>query len=249
MRLKEIIDSFKKTNDSSSFLYRNFIRPFSFLLTWFLIKLGLQSPNKATLIGMIFGLSAVTLIPFAAQNDTLLIFISLIYFTYLSLDVVDGNLARVFNRATYFGKFLDGFVDTIIEGGVILAIIIAYFLKSGSTFLLIIGLINCWIFLLAAVLMNRFAFFRLWLESDGKKQPLPKQSTSPTNGTILNILIDARVAFILVLPITNLRQEWYLAYMLSILLLSISLWITFAKNAYATLNVSRISKSDAKRSQ
>ena len=100
-------DNFDHTSQTG-FLWRYWIRPVSFLITPFFLMLGL-TPNLVTVLGLIFSLLGLLLL----LPGTWIWWLvgSLIYQFAVVLDAVDGNIAWANDKATYFGKFLDGAVD------------------------------------------------------------------------------------------------------------------------------------------
>lgn len=86
--------------------------PLGWLATALAARLGI-SPNVATLIRIVVTLLALFAV--GAVSQWLFIAGVTLYFITLVLDHVDGNLSRVLDRATYFGKFFDGVCDSLAE--------------------------------------------------------------------------------------------------------------------------------------
>ena len=250
LTLREIKNTFNKKAGSNTFYYGSIVRPISYPLTYLVIKLGLQSPNKATMWGMLFGLISACCFILSATDERYLIGGALGYFLFNIFDVIDGNLARVFNKATYFGKFLDGFVDTIIEGAMIVGILGGAYLKYESSWYFYGSLLLTWFFLLAAVLMNRYSFTSRWMKSEVKAGSdassyifsSPKFPIKPT----MNFLTDIRVYAILSAPAFAYSEIWVGVFALSVFLMSLLLWVVFGIDSYKVLNVPRLSKWDSR---
>ena len=100
-KIKDIIKSQDYSKVPSNFLFKYLFIPLAWPLTFILINLGV-SPNQATYIRIIIHLGSFI-------TGYILIYLAIIF------DCVDGQIARTKNNATYFGKFLDGWIDCIFE--------------------------------------------------------------------------------------------------------------------------------------
>ncbi len=86
-----------------------------------------------------------------------------IYYVGTVLDCVDGNLARVQDKATYYGKFADGVADIIYPS------LSAFFLGIGSWLyfdepaLIILGAAIAIADICNQMVRNRLSFFREWM--------------------------------------------------------------------------------------
>lgn len=99
----------KRGMDGEFILYRIY-RPASFPLSAGLIKLGF-SANQVTLLSLVTLLVAVVL--FWTGDQSLMVLGALSYMLAFILDFADGNIARYHKKPNYFGKLIDGFVDTL----------------------------------------------------------------------------------------------------------------------------------------
>ena len=78
------------------------------------------------------------------------------------LDCVDGNLARMTHRASYWGKLLDGWVDTI---GIVVPpflLGVAVWLETGADWALLVGAGSSLLMACADVTRSRSSFVREW---------------------------------------------------------------------------------------
>ncbi|MBM3541018.1 MAG: CDP-alcohol phosphatidyltransferase family protein [Actinobacteria bacterium] len=89
---------------------RHLFVPAAWPLTVAAARLGL-SPNGATALHA--AISAAGLILMASASKTLFAFGLILFVLAKISDSVDGNLARLQDRASYFGKYVDGLVDMI----------------------------------------------------------------------------------------------------------------------------------------
>ena len=123
--VKESKNTFSKIDILKFPIHNIIFRNLSFLITPIFIILGI-SANQATYIRILIGLCSILLI-FSGK-----IFIGIIIFFLGDIvDCVDGNISRIKNSATFYGKFLDGWVDILIENLLILALI-NYYLSTTS---------------------------------------------------------------------------------------------------------------------
>ena len=118
-KIKDIIESQDYNKIPSRFLFKYFFIPTAWPITLILLNLRI-SANQATLIRLIIHLVAFffILIKFSVLGY-ILIYVAIIF------DCVDGQIARTKNTATFFGKFLDGWIDCIFEILFVLYIAIA----------------------------------------------------------------------------------------------------------------------------
>ena len=108
-KIKDIIKSQDYNKIPSKFLFKYFFIPLAWPITFLFVNLGV-SPNQATLIRLVTHIIAYL---FILLGNFLLGYI-LIYLAII-LDCVDGQIARTTNRATFFGKFFDGWLDCLFE--------------------------------------------------------------------------------------------------------------------------------------
>ena len=97
----------KKTFDSESIIFKGY-RYLSFPITSVFIKLKI-SANFTTFFSFICIIYSSYLF-----STGFLKCASIIYFISFILDFVDGNIARYYNKSNYFGKFIDGLVDSFL---------------------------------------------------------------------------------------------------------------------------------------
>ena len=88
-----------------------FFAPIAKKITPFFIYFNL-SANKITLISGLIGILGAIL--FSTNNKYLVFVGSLGYISYYILDYIDGNVARIQNKSSITGKFLDTFMGPIV---------------------------------------------------------------------------------------------------------------------------------------
>ena len=88
-----------------------FVRPVSFYITYFTLKVT-QDPGKIAIFGFFLGALGCFLLALSSIYSIWPGF--LLIFLFSLFDAVDGNVARTTNNVTLFGKFLDGFLGDLI---------------------------------------------------------------------------------------------------------------------------------------
>ena len=110
MRIKELKKKCVDRHPEDIWTYK-FIRPLSVYPTWVCLKLGIK-PNQVTVFGFLLGILGCVLLSFGTYT-TIILGALLINLNYL-LDRVDGNVARMTNTTSQFGKILDVYCDYVI---------------------------------------------------------------------------------------------------------------------------------------
>lgn len=108
--IQQVKDSFSGAQTGGVVLTYVF-RPLSFIVTPTLLRAG-ATPNAITVLGFMAGFAACGF--FLNGSEEALAIGAGLYFISIVLDFVDGNIARLVDGATYFGKFLDSTVDRVI---------------------------------------------------------------------------------------------------------------------------------------
>ncbi len=100
----------KRTLDHTFVLYRWLYRPLSFPLTALFIRMGFSANQVSYLNGLLL---LIALALFVSNQTQALLLGTLFFALFFILDFVDGNIARYHQKSSYFGKLLDGSIDTI----------------------------------------------------------------------------------------------------------------------------------------
>lgn len=137
-----------------------FARPLAAVVTPWFYNHG-WSANGVTALRGVLSMAALTGLIFL--HPQLLIFSVVLFYVVFVLDCVDGNLARLDNQATYWGKFIDGLVDGIFISLAPSFTGMGSWLVTGDTRHLIAGF-GVTLFALAAQMVRyRLSFFREWM--------------------------------------------------------------------------------------
>ncbi|MHC4308012.1 MAG: CDP-alcohol phosphatidyltransferase family protein [Planctomycetota bacterium] len=126
------------TSLDSPIIDRYIIRKISGFITGFLVRTPV-TPNQVTVISLILGLIAAVIFSFGGHTHT--ITAGLIFFLCIVFDQCDGEVARIKNMETEFGRSFDIIVDSIVSAAIVAGITFALYKASGSGFHIIIGLL------------------------------------------------------------------------------------------------------------
>ena len=79
------------------------------------------------------------------------------------LDCVDGNLSRLCDEGSYWGKFIDGLIDEMLVRLAPIAVGIGLWLNEGNGLALMIGALVSVVALFTSMTRQRFSFGREWM--------------------------------------------------------------------------------------
>jgi phosphatidylglycerophosphate synthase len=139
-----------------------FSRPIADIVTPFFYNGG-WSANQVTFFRTIISLFMLALL-MTGENAMLAMSAVFFYVCYI-LDSVDGNIARISDSATYWGKFIDGISDSI---GILLAPFaagIGLWVQDENIFWLIAGSSISIVSLLTEIVRQRLNSYRVWMIS------------------------------------------------------------------------------------
>jgi len=253
--LTQIRESFNSASDDGSLISRYLFRPISFYLTFLLLNLGLRKPNHATALSLLSGI--ISSIFFLIGQKTFFCWGVFFYLSFWILDYTDGNIARVTDSATYFGKFLDGATDTLIETLLPLSLSLGLYFISRYKLFLFTGIILAVLFLFVSFLINRLAFFNRWLRMDKYSDNSISKSNYPQNlnplksnvlplNKIYNITTDVKIMTLLVASVIGMTRFLFLLFSISIAVWTLSTAVATILDAAKQLNVHRVSKRDSR---
>lgn len=136
------IEAEKKINQPSGsytdspIIDRYIIRKISGFISGYLIKTPV-TPNQVTIISLILGI--ISGVFFSLGEHTYTITAGLLYFLSTVLDQCDGEVARLKQMETEFGRKLDILVDAIVNAVIVVGITIAVYIMMGSVLVIIAG--------------------------------------------------------------------------------------------------------------
>jgi phosphatidylglycerophosphate synthase len=142
------------------FVMRYIARPVANLITPYFYNSGWSANQVTTFRGVVAAIAVGALL-----IDSYWAAVGAVvgYYVVYLLDCVDGNLARLRNTATYWGKFADGLVDLIFRAAAPLLIAHSYFQSGGELMIAIIGIFSTVSLFANQFIRARFSFMREWM--------------------------------------------------------------------------------------
>lgn len=242
----QIKGTYNPAADGTSWISRRMLRPVSFYLTFLMLKCRV-SANQATILGLISGV--LSSIFFITGQQTYLQWGVLFYILFYLYDFVDGNIARVTDTASYYGKFLDGIVDVIVEVLLPFSLAAGFYFSGQSLVFLFIGVTAAILLLFAVFVINRASFFNRWIrmeENDEKINLNPINTGKLPMKTIYVILTDFKFIVLFIAFFTGLNTYLLLAFEAAVVIWSGFLIYITMLDASRQLNVHRVSKMDTR---
>lgn len=142
-------------------IVRWFGRPIGNRLTPFFFNRG-WTANQLTTLRL--GLAALAMVLLITLPPAFLWLVTILYYLCFVGDLLDGNLARLHDGATYWGKFYDGVADRFYYTAAPLAAAIAVWRDTGLAWPLVGGGLAAVIFTYNDLINNRLKYFVEWME-------------------------------------------------------------------------------------
>jgi len=232
--------SFKK-NKKEGFIIECIIRPIGVFITPFFYNCGFSANAVTYLNGIV---TLCTLLLLALNSEQAIIIMILFYIRYI-LDVVDGNISRLDNSSSYWGKFIDGLVDNVGLLLIPFAVGIGVHMKGGninhSILLISISIISCFTHMVRA----RYSFFREWLQSTTGNNVIKSERLDHIEALSLNLLVSCTFFSIAIFYTLGIKVYILVVVLTQLLPETIVLIVNVVK-ARKTLNIYRksVSKND-----
>jgi phosphatidylglycerophosphate synthase len=190
------------TSIDSPIIDRYIIRKISGFITGFLVRTPV-TPNQVTVISLIYGLIAAVIFSFGGHTHT--ITAGLIFFLCIVFDQCDGEVARIKNMETEFGRSFDIIVDSIVSAAIVAGITFALYKASGSGFHIIIGL-------LAIIGISISIFLATYLGKENKTDTGTKEMLDKLNNKdffyiimLASVIFNQMIWFLLIMAVgTNI---------------------------------------------
>jgi len=128
-----------KSKDTEEMLDRFFYRPFGYLMAIVSKKIGF-TPNVVTTSSIIFGVTAGFL--FFYNNVTINLIGVILLILAETMDSADGQLARMTNIHSRYGKILDGVAGNIIFISIYLNLSVRFIVNGGTPWIFLIALVS-----------------------------------------------------------------------------------------------------------
>ena len=182
-----------QTGISVSPIFEFFYRKVSFFITPFFIWIGV-SPNLISGLGLIMGLISSALI-FSSTDANVRLGVIVFFFASV-IDYVDGNVARMLNKSSFYGRFIDGVIDIVILSAVRFALCRFIMVRIENEILFWVGFICCILTPFHHFIYDRFSAISRWCneENETEIKPYIRQKVSPR---ITFFLLDFQYLFYL----------------------------------------------------
>ena len=202
-----------------------FGRPLGNLITPNFYNAG-WTADSVTLLRV--GLAAIALVLLAVFWPWGPMLAALVYYVTFVLDCVDGNLARLNDDATYWGKYADGLGDYVYLMGAPLATGVGALFHTGEAKWLLMGGAIAVMALINQMCRERLNFFREWMT--GQSGPLEKSVAARAATPALverwaaEIMVGGTFLAPIALLVPALGPLWYLAVLISVQLVPDIAW-------------------------
>ncbi len=196
------IDQPSGSYSDSPIIDRYIIRKISGFISGFLIKTPV-TPNQVTIISLILGI--ISGVFFSLGEYTCTITAGLLYFLSTVFDQCDGEVARLKQMETEFGRKLDIIVDAIANAIIVVGITIAVYVKMCSVLVIIAGF-------LAMTGISISLLLTTYFSHDSKKNTGTKDMLDKLNNKdffyiimLLSVIFNQMIWFLLIMAIgTNI---------------------------------------------
>jgi|GEM_PF-1122846 phosphatidylglycerophosphate synthase len=141
-------------------IVRHIGRPIGNALTPFFYNRGWTANQMTTLR---LGLALLAMLLLITVPPGLVWLVAVLYYLCFIGDCLDGNLARLGDSASYWGKFYDGVADRFYYTAAPLAAGIGLWRDTGLDWPLIAGGVATAIFTYNDLISNRLQYFKLWM--------------------------------------------------------------------------------------
>lgn len=155
-------------NFPTHFTVKWFGRPIADLATPGACALGLDA-NTVTFWRTLIAFGGLFALAWPGP-EWLIVVAAVIFYLCFILDCLDGNLARLFDQASYWGKFMDGLADFVFVQGAPFFAGIGLWLKTGDARAVVIGAAITVATLVSQMIRARLSFMREWMEKTSGPQ-------------------------------------------------------------------------------
>ena len=158
-------------NYSKNYFFGGFYKLCAVLISPLFLTL---SPNFISLLNLLSGFSGLILFIVFSFNLKIVIIFFLLSFI---LDFVDGLIARILNKSSFYGRFIDGLIDLFVFGFLHL-ILLFYLLKTSnhiiSNFFYLFYFVTIFLLPIQHLILDRFSALARWcnkINKDNKIRP------------------------------------------------------------------------------
>tara|TARA_B100001996_G_scaffold382920_1_gene376321 strand:+ start:14842 stop:15576 length:735 start_codon:yes stop_codon:yes gene_type:complete len=200
--------------DFKRFAFHNIVlRYISFYFTPFFISFN---PNQISYIRLFVAFLSLIILSYGYYFQGVLLF----FISYI-IDCIDGNIARIKNQASYYGKYFDGFGDSAVEIITPIALLFYFFdnFIYGNKIIIILSTLTVISSSLSYLIIDKTYNYIRWVFVETKKKvKSPNFLSNKFLIIFINILED--IKFIsLFLSIFIIKPQMFLIYLISSLVL------------------------------
>ncbi|MDD9905379.1 MAG: CDP-alcohol phosphatidyltransferase family protein [Rhodospirillaceae bacterium] len=149
-------------NIPTHFTVKYFGRPIADLMTPASCAMGLRA-NGVTFWRTLIAFFGLFLLAWPGPFWLAAAAAGIFYFCFV-LDCLDGNLARLYDEASYWGKFMDGLADFVFVQGAPFFAGIGLWLRTDDGHALVVGAAVTATTLVSQMIRARLSFMREWME-------------------------------------------------------------------------------------
>lgn len=154
---------------------------------------------------------------------------AVIFYTVFVLDCVDGNIARLRNQVSFYGKFIDGLADFIFVLAAPTAAGIALWLQDAQSPFLIIGALCTIVSTTSQMVRSRLSFTREWMVNQSGPIEEAKndraQKVRNVQRVVASIYVNGTFFAPLLLVIPDGGRVWYLTSLVFVQLIPELIWL------------------------
>ena len=213
----------------------------SYVITPFFLIFNIR-PNTITFLNFLIAITSIALI-FLGQAKFFILGITL-YFVFRVFDFCDGNVARLTNQASFYGRFLDSILDIFYESFLILSIGFYCFKYYNSEELFFLAIVSSIFSIYSTCIHDKYSSLVRWLNEENKTKftPYLRKKYFARLGFIMN---DLNNLFLILLLFFNQNLKMFL--ILSTLFFSSFIFtsiINLSKHFYSARMVLRYQAQD-----
>ena len=160
--IADVRSSFNPKGGKDPWVLGHVFRPLAALVTPPFYNAGL-SGNAVTALRALAAIAAI--VGLALGDPRWLPIVVVLAYVGFVLDCVDGNVVRLSNTASYYGKFADGLADGVFVFLAPFATGFGVWLYGGPASVLLLGALVTIGALFGQMVRNRLSFFREWMIS------------------------------------------------------------------------------------
>ncbi|MDG2158610.1 MAG: CDP-alcohol phosphatidyltransferase family protein [Gammaproteobacteria bacterium] len=245
MNYIELVKKIKDINSSqitNIYTFDALLRFISYFVTPIFYYLKM-SPNAVTYTSAIvgFGSAAIGII----YGIEYIVLVILLFYLHLVIDYCDGNVARLLNKTSFFGRFIDGLFNVLVVSGLQIALFVMIsdplhaehfkpLAKIPILYIELICLISIALYPVQHLIYDRYSAYIRWVNQEHRLDIFPSIKSAMSFKTIH--LFDNLHYLTLILSIYNI--SFILLNFIINIILSFALIYFHIKYSYINMNVS-----------